>query len=88
VSASVLAPLQAASPSRLRRTLRWMRHNPMLSAGVITVGALVLVAVFAPLLAPSPGTLALRRTPSVCCRLPAGCTCLALTKSGATSCRA
>jgi len=32
-----------------------MRHNPMLSAGVITVGALVLVAVFAPLLAPFPG---------------------------------
>lgn len=50
-----MAPLEAASSSRLRRTLRWMRHNPMLSTGVITVGALVLVAVFAPLLAPFPG---------------------------------
>lgn len=50
-----MAPLEAASSSRPRRTLRWMRHNPMLSAGVIAVGALVLVAVFAPLLAPFPG---------------------------------
>lgn len=55
MSTVATAPQKDISPSRARRVRRWMRHNPMLSAGLITVVGLVLVALFAELLAPYPG---------------------------------
>ena len=41
-------------PSRLARARRWARLNPSLAFGAVAVSLIVLVAVFAPLLAPNP----------------------------------
>jgi peptide/nickel transport system permease protein len=44
-----------AAPSRVRASLGWMRANPLLTAGGFMVLIVVVVAIFAPLIAPYPG---------------------------------
>jgi len=43
------------APRRMRTTLKWMRANPLIAAGGLMVLVIVVVAIFAPLIAPYPG---------------------------------
>ena len=43
------------APSRVRAALKWMRANPLITAGGSMVLVIVVVAIFAPLIAPYPG---------------------------------
>jgi peptide/nickel transport system permease protein len=44
-----------ALPGRTRNALAWMRANPLIAAGGFMVLVIVVVAIFAPLIAPYPG---------------------------------
>jgi peptide/nickel transport system permease protein len=44
-----------AAPRRTRTALAWMRANPLVAAGGFLVLVIVVVAIFAPLIAPYPG---------------------------------
>jgi peptide/nickel transport system permease protein len=49
------AIVAVATVSRTRTALAWMRTNPLITVGGLMVLAIVVVAIFAPLIAPYPG---------------------------------